>query len=343
MKISVVMPTLNSAKHIKTSLDGLAAQTFKGFELVAVDSGSTDGTADIIRPYSEKKISVRIIFTPGLSPALARNIGIENTMGDYIAFCDSDDYMKPDMLNNLYETARVENADIAVCDFDMAYPDRTIVNFARMSDECLELSGSGITDYYYKFCAAPKPNNYVWSRLYRRGFLRSGNIRFPGTRYSEDHLFNLSALFKTPRVAHISQSLYRYMQHDDSAMRKHIRRTNHGLLFLEGFNKAAEALTDADIGISEPILAIYAYTRVKSILFYAWQAKLPPEDIQNAISVFTSDETVKRHLSLCTECDYIERYCRIHGFSNKWKNTVCAMLRACINNMELPDMSGVFA
>ena len=343
MRISVVMPTLNSAKHIKYSLDSLANQTFNCFEVIAIDSGSVDGTVDIIRSYNGKRLFVRILFSPDLSPATARNVGIENALGDYIAFCDSDDIMKPDMLNILYKTAEAENADIAVCDFDMKYSERIIENFARLTDEKFEFPQQDrIVDYYYRFCAAPKPNNYVWSRLYRRGFLMDNAIRFPDIRYSEDHLFNLSALLKTPRINHIGQSLYRYIQHDDSAMRKHIRRVNHGVLFLEGFNRASEALADIEPDISRPILAIYAYTRVKSILFYAWQAKLPSVDIQNAVSVFVFDASVKKHLSLCLERGYIGQYCRLHGFSNEWENTVRAMLRACIDNTELPDMNEVF-
>jgi glycosyltransferase involved in cell wall biosynthesis len=343
MKISVIMPTLDSAKYIATSLDGLAAQTFEDFEVTAVDSGSMDGTIHVLRSYGKKGLPVRVILSPGVSPALARNVGIENSLGDYIAFCDSDDMMKPEMLKILYETAITNSSDIAVCDFDMIYPDRTIEGFARLTGEQYNLPGYGIVDYYYKFCAAPKPNNYVWSRLYKRKFLTENNIRFPSVRYSEDHLFNLFALFNSPRIAHIRQSLYCYTQRDDSAMRKHIRQTNHGLLFLEGFKSAAESLTHQELRISEPILAIYAYTRVKSILFYAWQAKLPEAEILQAISAFVSDDLVKKHLSFCIDRGYISRYCSLHGFSSEWKNTVQSMLRACLDKTALPDMSEKFA
>jgi glycosyltransferase involved in cell wall biosynthesis len=337
------MPTLNSAKHIAASLDSLTAQTLKDTEIVAADSGSTDGTADVLRSHNVKGLPVRAVSAPGLPPALARNAGIENASGDYIAFCDSDDMMKPDMLKTLYETAAADNADIVVCDFDIVYPGRTIKSFSRLSDEKFELSGGKIADYYYRFCAAPKPNNYVWSRLYKRKFLEDNNLRFPNVRYSEDHLLNLSALFKSPRITHVGKSLYCYVQHEDSAMREHIRRTNHGLLFLDGFKKAAETLADKDSDISEPILAIYAYTRVKSILFYAWQAGLPEAEILGAISVFAADGDVKKSLSCCLERDYIGRYCRIHDFSAEWENAVRTMLRACIDGAAMPDMSGVFA
>jgi glycosyltransferase involved in cell wall biosynthesis len=335
------MPTLNAAKYIKTSLDGLSAQSFKDFELLVVDSGSTDGTVDILRSY--ENLTARVIDAPVCSPALARNKGIENAIGDYIAFCDSDDRMKPDMLAAMVGLAVQAGADIAVCDFDMIYPERIIENFARLSTGEFRPLGDGVTDYYYRFGAAPKPNNYVWARLYRRGFLTRNAARFPDTRYSEDNLFNLSLLFKTPNIIHIGRSLYDYVQYDDSAMRKHIRRTNHGLLFLETFRNAADILSGHSENITEPILAIYAYTRVKSILFYAWQAGLPEAEIMVAISMFTVDGSVQKYLAICLDRDYIGRYCSLHGFSAEYENTVRGMLRACVDNTALPDMSEVFA
>ena len=343
MKISVIMPTLNSIEHIESALDGLISQTFKDFELLSVDSGSIDDTINILREHAQKDLRIKIIPTADITPALARNIGIENASGDYIAFCDSDDAMKPNMLETLYETALIDNADIVICDFDMEYPHHTVSNFSKISDACFQLSDDNILEYYYKFCAAPKPNNYIWSRLYKRRFLEDNNIRFQNVRYSEDHLLNLSTLFKTPMITHLEQSLYRYIQHDDSAMRRHIKSTNHGSLFLEGFRAATETLASKPNDISEPILAIYAYTRIKSILFYAWQAKLRDEQTEQAVLVFTSDADVKKHIEMCLRRGYINHYCRIHDLHSRFEDTICQMLQACLDNTALPDMSEVFS
>ena len=344
MKLSVVMPTLNSGRKIRGAVDSLAAQTNKDTELIVVDSGSTDDTIDILNTYKHDDIPcIRILSAPDCSPALARNVGIKNAMGEYIAFCDSDDIMKPDMLTAIYSAAVRTNADITVCDFDMIYPDRTIKDFSKLYSAEFNPSANGIVDYYYRFSAAPKPNNYVWSRLYRRDFLKRCCVLFLDTRYSEDNLFNLSLLLKTPKITHIGQSLYCYVQHDDSAMRTHIRCLNHGLLFLESFHYAVELLSSEDESISEPILAIYAYTRVRSILFYAWQAGLQETDALSAVAVFTADEAVMNYLSMCLEKDYIGCYCRLHECSPKWEETIRSMLLACIGRRTMPDMKEVFA
>jgi len=345
--ISVVMPTLDSGQRIARALESIARQTFKGswpMELIVVDSGSTDDTLVAVRSFAARQeMATKIISAPDCPPSLARNFGIESASGDYIAFCDSDDSMKPDMLSDMHGAAILDNADITVCDFDMAYPEKTIERFSQLADGHFQPAGNGICDYYYKFGAAPKPNNYVWSRLYRRKFLLNAGLRFPNTRYSEDHLFNLSLLFRNPKITHVGRSLYTYVQHNDSAMRKHVRCSNHGQIFLEAFLYAAQMLNDQDEEIVEPILSIYAFTRIKSILFYAWQAKLPESETSAAVKTFTSNECARECLAKCLHNNYIGHYCQMHGLSRESENTLRSMLNACIVNGAMPDMSRVFA
>ena len=336
------MPTLNSGKHIRKSLDSLRAQTFKDIELIVVDSGSIDETLRILRSYTSNDLPIRILDAPDCVPAMARNFGIECSVGDYVAFCDSDDVMKPEMLSVMYNTAEKRNADVTVCDFDMIYPERIVECFAHMSDGVFRPSGSGITDYYYKFGAAPKPNNYVWARLYRREFLERSDARFPDTRYSEDNLFNLSLLFREPIIAHLVRALYDYVQHDGSAMRTHVRKTNHGHLFLDAFHNAVRFLGSEEKSLIEPILSIYAYTRVKSILFYARLANSTITETTDAVAVFAADDTVIRYLKMCLDKDYIGHYCRLHMYSAEWEQKVRAILLACIGKGEIPDISEVF-
>jgi len=343
------MPTLNSGQRIVRALESIAGQTFKDsglVELIVVDSGSVDDTLAAVHSFAthqSSKMATKILPAPDCPPSLARNFGIESASGDYIAFCDSDDYMKPKMLSAMYGAAILVNADITVCDFDMAYPENTIERFSQLSDGDFQIIGTEICDYYYKFGAAPKPNNYLWSRLYRREFMLNSGIRLPNTRYSEDHLFNLSLLFKNPKIAHVGKSLYCYVQHSDSAMRKHVRQANHGQLFLEAFLNAAQTLDCQDKEIVEPVLAIYAYTRIKSILFYAWQARLPEAETSAAISTFTSNECARNRLAMCLDKNYIGHYCRLHEIPHESENILRSMLSACIGNGEIPDMSKVFA
>ena len=342
MKISVIMPTYNSGKHIGITLDSLFRQTFKDMELIIVDSESSDDTLEIIELYKSSNMPIKLINTSYCSPAIARNIGMEAATSDYLSFCDSDDKMKPDMLESLYEAATNSKADITVCDFDMVYDDRRIERFANIVNNEFLPVGSDVIDYYYLYSAAPKPNNYVWSRLYRREFLKDIKAFFPDTRYSEDNIFNLSILLMKPKIMHIGRALYEYLQHENSAMRTHIKKSNHGVLFLDAFHKAFEVLKEEHESIREPILAIYAYTRVRSILFYSWQANQSDLETSLALDAFISDDLVKKHLYICIDKNYISRYCKMHNFSDEWERIICEMIYACLGIGVMPNMSEVF-
>jgi len=97
--VSVVMPTYNRRNYIRESLDSVLAQDFSAFEVIVVDDGSTDGTEEEIRPYEDR---IRYIRQENRGAGVARNVGIRNARGTYIAFMDSDDLSGPNHLKSLY-------------------------------------------------------------------------------------------------------------------------------------------------------------------------------------------------------------------------------------------------
>ena len=96
--VSVVMPTYNRRNYIRESLDSVLAQDFSDFEVIVVDDGSTDGTEEAVRPYEGR---IRYIRQENRGAGVARNVGIRNARGTYIAFMDSDDLSRPNHLKSL--------------------------------------------------------------------------------------------------------------------------------------------------------------------------------------------------------------------------------------------------
>ena len=94
-KVSVIIPTYNSAQFIIETLESVFAQTYKNYEVIVVDDGSTDNTKEVLKPYMSK---IRYIYKENGGPASARNVGIKNARGEYIAFLDSDDLWLPEKL-----------------------------------------------------------------------------------------------------------------------------------------------------------------------------------------------------------------------------------------------------
>lgn len=95
-RVSVIVPTYNRAAYVVRAVESVLAQTVKDFEIIVVDDGSTDNTKDVLGQYQDK---IRYIYQENKGPSAARNSGVLNARGEYIAFLDSDDRWLPDMLS----------------------------------------------------------------------------------------------------------------------------------------------------------------------------------------------------------------------------------------------------
>ena len=109
-KFSIIIPVYNVEKYIKKCLDSVFSQSYKDYEVIVVNDGSTDKSMDIAKEYNVKIINQK---NAGLS--ITRNNGLQIANGEYISFIDSDDWVDLDFLEKLYNTAKKYDADIAAC------------------------------------------------------------------------------------------------------------------------------------------------------------------------------------------------------------------------------------
>ena len=113
MKISVIVPVYNAEKYLEKCIESVLAQTYPNWELILVDDGSKDGSADIVDGYAARDTRIMAIHQENAGPGMARNKGIRVAHGEYIVFLDSDDVIKPDYFEKLsHETADVVFIDI---------------------------------------------------------------------------------------------------------------------------------------------------------------------------------------------------------------------------------------
>jgi len=109
IRISVVIPVYNGAAFIQHCLDSVYKQTHSAEEIIVIDDGSSDGTPDILRLNQP---AIRVITQPNAGRSAARNVGIKQAMGDYVAFLDADDQFLPDHLKQLVDAAYLSDAEI---------------------------------------------------------------------------------------------------------------------------------------------------------------------------------------------------------------------------------------
>ena len=100
-KISIIVPVYNSEKYLSTCVDSLVSQTLKEIEIIFVNDGSTDNSSEIIRLYCDKHTNIKIIEINNSGSSLARKTGVQNAIGEYVCFVDSDDYVEPEFCEAL--------------------------------------------------------------------------------------------------------------------------------------------------------------------------------------------------------------------------------------------------
>ncbi|MCM1322739.1 MAG: glycosyltransferase [Acetobacter sp.] len=121
IKVSIVVPVYNVERYLKECLDSLVGQTLRDIEIIAVNDGSQDGSLQILEEYAAKDKRFKIINQENAGLSAARNRGVEQAIGEFVAFVDSDDWIDLDFCEKLYLAAKENNADIAAGEMISCY------------------------------------------------------------------------------------------------------------------------------------------------------------------------------------------------------------------------------
>ena len=172
VKVSIVIPVYNAEKVIERCLDSLRRQTLKDIEIIAVNDGSTDGTAEILARYAAHDARIRVIHQKNAYIGAARNRGLKAARGEYVGFVDSDDFVSSDYYESLYRAAKTENSNLAIIDkIEIVLAD---------NDFLLPQTVKSVRNF----------EKYVWNKLYKRDFLMENHIHFTTYRtIYEDSFF----------------------------------------------------------------------------------------------------------------------------------------------------------
>ena len=231
IKVSIIIPVYNVEKYIPECLDSVINQSLKEIEIICVDDCSTDNSYNILLEYAKKDNRIKIIKhdkNKGLGPA--RNTGLNESVGEYICFIDSDDYVSLDFTSELYKTAKNYNTDLVNtlniyknidgqisylwCNIHYLEKNYDISNIPEYIIE-----DNDITKYISnksKYCISYS----AWNKLYRRRFLLDNNLFFMDIKFgSEDADFNMRVVLNTPRTAFNNKAKYYYRDRADSLMK----------------------------------------------------------------------------------------------------------------------------
>ena len=210
-EISVIVPAYNAEKYISKCLDSILGQTFKNFEIIVVNDGSKDNTLALLNEYQLKHPeTVKVIDQQNQGLSMTRNNAIKEAKGNYFIFVDSDDYIKPDMLEKLYNAAKDGNFDVVASDVDCIYPDKTI-----KIDSGVPTNRTSLTQDDKKalfFGVYPT----VWNKIYKREIFDNKDLLFEPGIWFEDVLFYHKLIPNINSIGVVKESFYQYIQNTNS-------------------------------------------------------------------------------------------------------------------------------
>lgn len=188
-EISVIVPVYKVEKYLQQCIDSILVQTFTDFELLLIDDGSPDRCGEICEEYAQKDERIRVFHQENAGLSCARNTGLMNSSGKYVTYIDSDDYVKPSYLENLYGALPEDDflKGVIIGGLDKMFPSGEIRMVHVPAQNIFpDKRNKIVTDLI------DKQVSYAASKLYDNRLIKKYNISFvPGVSGLEDLLFML--------------------------------------------------------------------------------------------------------------------------------------------------------
>ena len=225
VKVSVIIPMYNSKDYIERCINSIRRQTLEDIEIIVVDDESTDGSYELCAKMAEEDARVNVIRQKNSGPGLARNTGLAQAKGEFVAFVDSDDTIAPEMYETLYNAVTEAQADACLCGFSQVEVDGTAIqNPNPFGCQCFS-EEAVITDVLLNILGS-RPDAEsdfvlgisVWKGLYSLAIIREKQITFQSERvyYSEDTMFNVDYFLHSDKVVMVEECFYEYQKNSTS-------------------------------------------------------------------------------------------------------------------------------
>lgn len=218
--VSIILPVYNSEKYIKLAMESVLKQSYKNFELIIVNDGSTDNSDNICKEYQQKDERIKYIYTQNNGVSSARNYALKYATGTYITFIDDDDMYEKDYLKELVNNVNKYNTDLVSCAYKTINKKNRIINYSS------DLTTSNLKEYIEIL----QPNlliNQLWNKIYKLDIIKKNNITFDtNIDLGEDYKFNLEYFSYINSQIYINKPLYNYRINDNGLGFKYRKNSN---------------------------------------------------------------------------------------------------------------------
>lgn len=260
-EVSIIIPAYNVENYIDDCLNSVINQTYKDYEVIIVDDGSTDNTLNILRKYEKKYDFIKVISNENHGQGYERNFALKQARGEYILFLDSDDFIEPVTLEVSVAKIKEDKSDFVV--FDWKYYSNTKKTYSYVSKESFfnkkYLKGKeilqllGIAHYF------------TVNKLYSKDFLLRNNIRYGEGYIYEDNPFWVEAVVKANKVSLIHSPLYNVRVNDESTTKTNHKTDKHYKGFISALREEMKIINKYD---KNNYYDLYVYNLKKFDLYY---------------------------------------------------------------------------
>lgn len=215
MKFSIILPIYNVEKYLCECIDSILKQSFKDFEVILVDDGSSDSSPQICDDYAKKDNRIKVIHKINGGQADARNKGLEVASGDYICYIDSDDYLANDNVLCLLAEKTKNNPDVVHYKFKEWFEKDGHTEECRF-DYNIPIEGRSVGEIYCDLIDKDAYYNSAWSKIIRRQLLIEHNIRFEKGISGEDNEWYYHIVMVAQSIILVDEPLYIYRRRQGS-------------------------------------------------------------------------------------------------------------------------------
>lgn len=213
--ISVIVPVYKVEDYLDRCVSSILRQSFRDFELILVEDGSPDNCGAMCDAWAEKDSRIRVIHQKNGGLSAARNAGLDwverNSNSSWIAFVDSDDWIHPDYLLQLYKTAAETGSRLSICGFYRTTGE------SREEAVCGQATAMSANAYYCSDRIHGGITAVAWNKLYHRSLFK--HLRYPVGKLHEDEFTTYLAVYDAGKVGVVEDPLYAYFQNDQGIMR----------------------------------------------------------------------------------------------------------------------------
>lgn len=232
--ISIITPIYNAEEYIEKGINSVIGQTYQNWELLLIDDGSTDGSAAICDNAAAKDSRIKVIHKPNGGVSSARNMGLDNAKGDYIAWVDSDDFFAPNALERMLGAVQANNVPIAICNYTNISPNgKHSVRYTFLTEDRV-FPRETVVGLVLGVAITP----VVWTTLWERSLWEG--IRFPEGKLFEDVQITYKVYEKASAAVFIAEPILFRVVHADSLskIRNLKNRVEGSLCYITRFNDA---------------------------------------------------------------------------------------------------------